>query len=146
MIYTREELLAIEIGQLNDILIPADDIYSRLVYNGNEFIPISSLSKLFASKPLLLVYQNLVPDRLAGRLYMGDPEIITAMSKLIGQTTSNLTAVSQYATIEAPTGPQDSVKLCVKHLKNVSIPSIHSCEVPVLKCQTARNLLSLPKC
>ena len=32
------------------------------------------------------------------------------MSKLTGQTTSNLTAVSQYATIEALTGPQDSVE------------------------------------
>ena len=41
---------------------------------------------------------------------VGNPEIIAAMSKLTGQTTSNLTAVSQYATIEALTGPQDSVE------------------------------------
>ena len=42
---------------------------------------------------------------------VGDPEIIAAMSKLTGQTTSNLTSVSQYAAIEALTGPQDSVDI-----------------------------------
>ncbi len=29
----------------HDILILADDIYGRLVYNGNKFTPISSLSE-----------------------------------------------------------------------------------------------------
>ena len=46
MIYTAEELLAIGNWAVeHDILILADDIYGRLVYNGNKFTPISSLSE-----------------------------------------------------------------------------------------------------
>ena len=46
MIYTAEELRAIGNWAVeHDILILADDIYGRLVYNGNKFTPISSLSE-----------------------------------------------------------------------------------------------------
>ena len=41
---------------------------------------------------------------------VGEPEIISAMSKVAGQTTSNPTAVAQYAAIEALTGSQDTVE------------------------------------
>lgn len=41
---------------------------------------------------------------------VGNPEIIAAMSKIVGQTTSNLTTAAQYAAIEAFTGPQDTVE------------------------------------
>ena len=44
MIYSKEELQAIgDWAVEHDILILADDIYGRLVYNGNTFTPISSL-------------------------------------------------------------------------------------------------------
>ena len=62
---------------------------------------------------------------------VGDPEIIAAMSKLTGQTTSNLTSVSQYATIEALTGPQDSVEIMRQAFEerlNTIYPLL--CEVP----------------
>ena len=53
MIYSREELLAIGNWAVeHDILILADDIYGRLVYNGNEFIPISSLSEAIRKQTL----------------------------------------------------------------------------------------------
>ena len=79
---------------------------------------------------------------------VGDPEIIAAMSKLTGQTTSNLTAVSQYATIEALTGPQDSVEVMRQAFEerlNTIYPLL--CEVPgfdVIK--PTGSFLSLPKC
>ena len=41
---------------------------------------------------------------------VGDPEIVSGMAKIISQTTSNLTAVSQYAAIEALTGDQSSIE------------------------------------
>lgn len=41
---------------------------------------------------------------------VAEEEIISGMAKVISQTTSNLTAVSQYAAIEALTGPQDSIE------------------------------------
>ena len=42
---------------------------------------------------------------------VGDPEIIGAMAKVISQTTSNLTTVSQYAAIKALTGDQSSIEI-----------------------------------
>ena len=41
---------------------------------------------------------------------VGEPEIISGMAKIISQTTSNLTSVSQYAAIEALTGDQSSIE------------------------------------
>ena len=114
MIYTREELLAIGNWAVeHDILILADDIYGRLVYNGNEFVPISSLSEAIRKQTIVINGVSKAYAMTGWRVgyAVGDPEIIAAMSKLTGQTTSNLTAVSQYATIEALTGPQDSVEV-----------------------------------
>ena len=113
MIYSREELLAIGNWAVeHDILILADDIYGRLVYNGHEFVPISSLSEAIRKQTIVINGVSKAYAMTGWRVgyAVGDPEIIAAMSKLTGQTTSNLTAVSQYGTIEALTGPQDSVE------------------------------------
>lgn len=134
MIYTREELLAIGNWAVDhDILILADDIYGRLVYNGNEFVPISSLSEAIRKQTIVINGVSKAYAMTGWRVgyAVGDPEIIAAMSKLTGQTTSNLTAVSQYATIEALTGPQDSVEVMRQAFEerlNTIYPLL--CEVP----------------
>lgn len=134
MIYTREELLAIGNWAVeHDILILADDIYGRLVYNGNEFVPISSLSEAIRKQTIVINGVSKAYAMTGWRVgyAVGDPEIIAAMSKLTGQTTSNLTAVSQYATIEALTGPQDSVEIMRQAFEerlNTIYPLL--CEVP----------------
>ena len=134
MIYTREELLAIGNWAVeHDILILADDIYGRLVYNGNEFVPISSLSEAIRKQTIVINGVSKAYAMTGWRVgyAVGDPEIIAAMSKLTGQTTSNLTAVSQYAAIEALTGPQDSVDIMRQAFEerlNTIYPLL--CEVP----------------
>ena len=117
----------------HDILILADDIYGRLVYNGNEFVPISSLSEAIRKQTIVINGVSKAYAMTGWRVgyAVGDPEIIAAMSKLTGQTTSNLTAVSQYATIEALTGPQDSVEVMRQAFEerlNTIYPLL--CEVP----------------
>lgn len=134
MIYTREELLAIGNWAVeHDILILADDIYGRLVYNGNDFVPISSLSEAIRKQTIVINGVSKAYAMTGWRVgyAVGDPEIIAAMSKLTGQTTSNLTAVSQYATIEALIGPQDSVEVMRQAFEerlNTIYPLL--CEVP----------------
>ena len=144
MIYSKEELLAIGNWAVeHDILILADDIYGRLVYNGNEFVPISSLSEAIRKQTVVINGVSKAYAMTGWRVgyAVGDPEIIAAMSKLTGQTTSNLTAVSQYATIEALTGPQDSVEVMRQAFEerlNTIYPLL--CEVPgfdVIKPQGA---------
>ena len=144
MIYSKEELLAIGNWAVeHDILILADDIYGRLVYNGNEFVPISSLSEAIRKQTVVINGVSKAYAMTGWRVgyAVGDPEIIGAMSKLTGQTTSNLTAVSQYATIEALTGPQDSVEV-MRQAFEVRLNTIYPllCEVPgfdVIKPQGA---------
>ena len=113
MIYTAEELLAIGNWAVeHDILILADDIYSRLVYNGNKFTPISSLSEEIRKQTVVINGVSKSYSMTGWRIgyAVGEPEIISAMSKVAGQTTSNPTAVAQYAAIEALKGSQDTVE------------------------------------
>ena len=113
MIYTAEELLAIGNWAVrHDILILADDIYGRLVYNGNTFTPISSLSEEIRKQTVVINGVSKSYSMTGWRIgyAVGEPEIIAAMSKIAGQTTSNPTTVAQYAAIEALTGSQDTVE------------------------------------
>ncbi|HEM3524941.1 pyridoxal phosphate-dependent aminotransferase [Streptococcus suis] len=113
MIYSREELEAIGNWAVeHDILILADDIYGRLVYNGNTFTPISSISESVRQQTIVVngVAKAYAMTGWRVGFAVGNPEIIAAMSKIVGQTTSNLTTAAQYAAIEAFTGPQDTVE------------------------------------
>lgn len=104
MIYTKKELE--EIGEWaveNDLLILADDIYHRLVYNGAEFTAISSLSTAIRQRTTIIngVSKTFAMTGWRIGVAVGDPEIIAAMTKIASQTTSNPTAIAQYAAIEA---------------------------------------------
>ena len=113
MIYSAEELLAIGNWAVqHDILILADDIYGRLVYNGNHFTPISSLSEAIRKQTVVINGVSKSYSMTGWRIgyAVGDFTIIAAMSKIAGQTTSNPTAAAQYAAIEALTGSQDTVE------------------------------------
>ena len=113
MIYSREELEAIGAWALeHDILILADDIYGRLVYNGHEFTAISSLSEALRKQTIVVngVSKTYAMTGWRVGFAVAEPEIIAGMAKIISQTTSNLTAVSQYAAIEALTGDQSSIE------------------------------------
>ncbi|MDR1606726.1 MAG: pyridoxal phosphate-dependent aminotransferase [Streptococcaceae bacterium] len=113
MIYTAEELEAIgNWAVANDVLILADDIYGRLVYNGNHFTPISTLSDEIRKQTLIINGVSKTYAMTGWRIgfAVGDPEIIAAMSKIVSQTTSNPSAVAQYAAIEALTGDQAPIE------------------------------------
>lgn len=113
MIYGREELESIgNWAVAHNILILADDIYGRLVYNGAEFLSIASLSETIRKQTVVVngVSKTYAMTGWRVGFAVGDAEIIAGMAKFISQTTSNLTTVAQYAAIEALTGPQDSLE------------------------------------
>ncbi|MBY5035602.1 pyridoxal phosphate-dependent aminotransferase [Streptococcus gallolyticus] len=134
MIYTDEELGAIGNWAVkHDLLILADDIYGRLVYNGNTFTPISSLSESIRKQTIVVngVAKTYAMTGWRVGFAVGDSEIIAAMGKIIGQTTSNLTTAAQYAAIEAFTGPQDAIedmRQAFEERLNTIYPLL--CEVP----------------
>lgn len=113
MIYEKNELQAIgEWAVKNDILIVADDIYGRLVYNGNEFTPIATISEAIRQQTIIINGVSKTYAMTGWRIgyAVGNQKIINGMTAIASQSTSNPTAVSQYAAVEALTGTQDTVE------------------------------------
>lgn len=117
MIYSKAELEVIgEWAIANDLLILADDIYHRLVYGAGKFTAISSLSEALRKQTIVINGASKTFAMTGWRigLAVGDSEIISAMTKIASQTTSNPTAVAQYAAIEAFEGADDDFNLMHK--------------------------------
>ena len=113
VIYTEEELRQIgEWAVAHNILIIADDIYGRLVYNGHRFTPIATISEAIRQQTIIINGVSKTYAMTGWRIgfAVGDEKIIQAMTQLASQSTSNPVAVSQYAAIEALTGEQSAVE------------------------------------
>ncbi|SJZ71730.1 Aspartate/methionine/tyrosine aminotransferase [Pilibacter termitis] len=113
MIYSYDELKAIgEWAVRNNVLIVADDIYGRLVYNGNKFTPIASISEEIRENTVIINGVSKAYAMTGWRIgfAIGNEEIIKAMIKIGSQSTSNPTAVSQFAALEALNGTQEVVE------------------------------------
>ncbi|EGO9007756.1 MULTISPECIES: pyridoxal phosphate-dependent aminotransferase [Enterococcus] len=113
VIYTEEELRQIgEWAVAHNILIIADDIYGRLVYNGHRFTPIATISEAIRQQTIIINGVSKTYAMTGWRIgfAIGDEKIIQAMTQLASQSTSNPVAVSQYAAIEALTGEQSTVE------------------------------------
>ena len=114
VLYSREELQALaDVAVAADILVIADEIYEEFVYDGNKMVSIASLGEAIKNNTILVNGFSKTYAMTGWRVgfAVGDPEIIGAMAKVISQTTSNLTTVSQYAAIEALTGDQSSIEI-----------------------------------
>ena len=113
VIYTEEELRQIgEWAVAHNILIIADDIYGRLVYNGHRFTPIATISEAIRQQTIIINGVSKTYAMTGWRIgfAVGDEKIIQAMTQIASQSTSNPVAVSQYAAIEALTGEQSTVE------------------------------------
>ena len=130
MIYDQKELQAIgEWAVKHDILIVADDIYGRLVYNGNEFTPIATISEAIRKQTIIINGVSKTYAMTGWRIgyALGNQEIIDGMIAIASQSASNSTAVSQYAAIEALTGEQDPVeemRLAFEERLNILYPLV----------------------
>ncbi|HWK24720.1 MAG TPA: pyridoxal phosphate-dependent aminotransferase [Ureibacillus sp.] len=113
MVYTREELTALaEVAVEKDILIVSDEIYEKLLYNGVEHFSVASISEEVKARTILVNGVAKSHSMTGWRIgyAAGNSEIIKSMTDLASHSTSNPTTTSQYATIEAYNGPQDSVE------------------------------------
>ncbi|MCI0131291.1 MULTISPECIES: pyridoxal phosphate-dependent aminotransferase [Enterococcaceae] len=112
-VYTAKELF--EIGNWavsNNIYIIADDIYAKLVYNGNVFTSIVSLSDAIKQQTIVVNGVSKTYSMTGWRIgyALCQPEIVSQVSKVMSQSTGNPATVSQYAAIEALSGSQDIVE------------------------------------
>jgi aspartate/methionine/tyrosine aminotransferase len=110
--YTGEELEKLcTIAAKEGLVIVADEIYEKLVYDGFRFASIASLGKAIKEKTVLVNGVSKAYSMTGWRLgYAAGPkEIISAMGKVQSHNTSNASSVSQMAALEALKGPQMDV-------------------------------------
>ena len=112
--YTTDEMKA-----LTDVLrrhphvwVLADDIYEHLVYDGHEFTTPVSVEPALQDRALTMNGVSKAYAMTGWRIgYGGGPvELIGAMAKLQGQSTTNPSSISQAAAVEALNGPQDFLR------------------------------------
>src|SRR6202045_3963281 len=116
--YTRAEL-----KRLTDVLVRhphvyvmTDDMYEHLVYDEFEFTTPAQIEPRLYERTLTVNGMSKAYCMTGWRIgYAGGPEpLIKAMAMIQSQSTSNPTAVSQWAAVEALNGPQDFI---AKHNK-----------------------------
>lgn len=112
--YTRDDLDAIAEWALGKgIVVFSDEIYDRLVYDDAE---PQSLCSWWRKYPESFVVGNGVSKTFAMTGWrvgymLGAPDIIQAMSRLQGQSTSNACSISQKAAVAALSGGFDTVEV-----------------------------------
>ena len=111
--YTRVELKA-----LTDVLlrhphvwVMTDDMYEHLVYDDFEYFTPAQIEPKLYERTLTINGVSKAYCMTGWRIgYAGGPEpLIKAMAMIQSQSTSNPTAVSQWASVEALEGPQDFI-------------------------------------
>jgi aspartate aminotransferase len=110
--YTAEELRALaRILVPKKILIIADDIYEKFVYDGIAFTSIASLGKEVQDQTMVINGVSKTYSMTGWRIGFaaGPAELIAEMGKVQTQNVSNPVSFCQKAAVEALVGPQDSV-------------------------------------
>jgi aspartate aminotransferase len=132
--YSLDELKEIaEVALENNVLVISDEIYEKIVYDDFEFSSFASLSKEVKKNCVVLNGVSKTYAMTGWRIgYAAGPtDIIKAMSKIQSQSTSNAASISQWAAVEALSGPQVTVSEMAKqfHKKRaVIIDGLNSIE------------------
>ncbi|MBV9693766.1 MAG: pyridoxal phosphate-dependent aminotransferase, partial [Alphaproteobacteria bacterium] len=111
--YTEDELKAL--GEVlmkhPQVWVLTDDMYEHLVYEGFRFRTIAAVVPALYERTLTMNGVSKAYAMTGWRIgYCGGPEpLIKAMAKLQSQSASNASSISQWAAVEALTGPQDFI-------------------------------------
>jgi aspartate aminotransferase len=115
--YSRAELSAIaECALKHKLLVISDEIYEKIVFDGFEHVSIASLSKEMQENCVVVNGMSKCYAMTGWRVgYLAaNREIVARVNKIQSQSTSNPTSISQAASVEALTGPQDAIAEMVK--------------------------------
>jgi aspartate aminotransferase len=113
-IYTQPELDAIaEWAVTKGIVVVSDEVYDQLVYAPAE---VSSLTRWWEKHPEHFVIVGALSKTFCMTGWrvgyaLGDADLVKALSKIQGQSTSCICSIAQKAALAAFTGPWDSVEI-----------------------------------
>lgn len=115
-IYSKEELECIaEFAKAKDLIIVADEIYEKLIYDDKKHISISSLSEDAYKRTIVIngLSKSYAMTGWRVGFAAASEEIIKIMTSIQSHITSNVNSISQYAAIEALNGPDEELKKMV---------------------------------
>jgi aspartate aminotransferase len=119
--YTMAELAALGEVLLRhpDVLVVTDDMYEHIVWGGYEFCNIVNACPDLYPRTMVLNGVSKAYAMTGWRIgyAAGDADIIKAMKKIQGQSTSNPTSVSQAASVAALNGDHAPVREMVKEFR-----------------------------
>jgi aspartate aminotransferase len=123
--YSKEELAAL--GEVllkhEHVLIVADDIYERLIYDGLSFYNIAQVVPALKPRTIVVNGVSKTYAMTGWRIgyACGPKELMNAMTKMQSQSTSNATSIAQKASVAALNGPQEPVAdMCIEFEKRRS--------------------------
>lgn len=138
MIYTRDELQAIaDVCVKHDLYILADEIYYQLIYDGIEFTSIASLGEEVKERTLLIngVSKSYAMTGWRVGYCAANKTLAKIMSNYLSHSTSAPSTISQWASVEALTGPQESIeamRLAFLERRDYIVKRIN--EIPGVSC------------
>ena len=113
MVYTPAQIKALaEVIVDRDILVVADEIYEKIIYDGAQHVSIGSLGKEIFDRTLISSGFAKAYSMTGWRIgYLAGPiELIKAISTIQGHSTSNVCTFAQYGAIAALESSQESVE------------------------------------
>jgi len=136
--YNETELRAIvDVAMEAGLIIISDEIYEKIIYGGIKHIPVAALGEDVKKATILVNGVSKTYSMTGWRIgyAAGDKEVISAMSKLQGQSTSNPTSISQWAAIAAFTGDHQVIEDRTKEFeqrKNYIVEKLN--DIPQINC------------
>ena len=120
-IYHEEELLEIaNFAKEHNLLIISDEIYEKLIYDGEKHISIAALNEDAYERTIVINGVSKTYSMTGWRLgYVAASEKITKlMTSIQSHMTSNVNTIAQYAAIEALNGPIEDLNNMIKEFEN----------------------------
>jgi aspartate aminotransferase len=119
--YSRDELKALAdvLIQHPHVWIMTDDIYEHIIYDDFKFATIAEVEPNLMDRTLTMNGVSKAYAMTGWRIgyAAGAKELIKAMAKIQSQSTSSPCSISQAASVEALTGPQDFIPVRVAAFK-----------------------------
>ncbi|MCR3758565.1 pyridoxal phosphate-dependent aminotransferase [Clostridium felsineum] len=143
-VYTEDELRAIaEFAKEKDLFIVSDEIYEKLIYDGEKHVSIASLSEDAFNRTVVINGMSKSYAMTGWRLgyaASGSTKFIKLMSNIQAHTTSNANSITQYASVEALNGSQHDLHSMVKEFekrRNYMIKKVNS--IHGIHCSTPKG-------
>lgn len=112
-VYTREQLQSIgDWAVEHNVIVIADDIYGKLVYNGTKFVSLLDLSPEIRQQTIPVNGMSKTYSMTGWRVgyAIADADVVKGLKTFLSHAAGNMAAVSQYAALAAITGDQSCVE------------------------------------